>query len=232
MRIVWVDSASPRPVKRPDVQFFADPVDFTNMQDQIWTGKIVYEGVVPRLSGQRKLLDCAATEGVLAEYNNLRGSRCMMIEPQNLVPADEQRLTFTMVTRKTRNDGQAGVTSYVLDLRSGKLAPLSADPGYLEVEGIFPDGKSSLAEHAGGDHADGATSRVDLWRVALDGRGLLGPVTQFNKIDTQLKSNQGVVSPDGRWLAFGVSTSAVEAKVPGQGMGLFLMDLKAAGLQP
>jgi hypothetical protein len=54
-------------------------------------------------------------------------------------------------------------------------------------------------------------------------------VTRFNSIDPQLKSNQGVISPDGRWMVFGVSTAAVEKKVPGQGMGLFLMDMEAAG---
>jgi hypothetical protein len=150
MRIVWVDSAGPRPTKRPDGEFFGNPVDFMNMKDQIWSGSIVYKDGVPQVTDKRKLLDCAAAEGGLTELNSRRGSRCTMIEPQNLVPMDEMRLTFTMVTRKARADGLAGVASYVLDLRSGAVTPLSNDPGYMEVEGIFPDGVSSIVEHAGG----------------------------------------------------------------------------------
>ena len=229
MRIAWVDSTAPRPIKRADNEFFSRPIDFASLKDQIWIGEIIYEGGVPRVINKRKILDCESDQGAIAEFNALRGSKCSMIEPQNLVPPDEQRLTFTMLTRKTRDDGHAGADSFILDLQSGKITQLNTRPGYFEVEGVFPDGRNSLAEHASGNQADGATNRVDLWKVALDGSGALTPVTSYNKIDPQLKSNQGVVSPDGRWMAFGVSTAAVEQKVPGQGVGIFLMDLGAAG---
>jgi hypothetical protein len=229
MRIAWVVAGGAPPAKQPDRELFSEKSALNNIKDEIWIGDIQYADGKPSVANRRKLLDCAAATGVLAEFNASRGSRCTMLEPQNFVPGDEQRMTFSMVTRKATPNGVGGISSYVLDLRTNKVAALTTSHGYLEVEGVFPDGKYSLSEHYPDHASDGATHKVDLWRLSLDGRGDLRPVTTYNRIDPRLKSNQGVISPDGRWMAFSVSTDEIEAKVPGQGMGLFLMDLKAAG---
>lgn len=229
MRIAWGAphiAAPPRPTNS-HVQM----TDFTKLdKPAIWTADIVYNDSTPELVRKRKLLDCNAPNGTLAALLVKKGESCRIIETQNFVPADENHLTFTMVTESPRDPKSMSVSSYSIDISTGKIVELlTKDPGYAEIEGVFPSGKWSLVEYSPETELIKATHILDLWRVALDGSGKLEPVTRYNSIDPQLKSNQGVISPDGRWMAFGVSTGEIEKKVPGQGIGIFLMDLKAAG---
>lgn len=229
MKIAWAKPVGPAPAKSTDAQLMANPQGLTGHANQIWMADVVIDGGAPTLVNKRMLLDCGAATGALAKVLAGEGKRCMMLEPQNFVPKTDDRLTFSVVATAPQTKGSIEIGAYVLDLKTNQVANLAMGAGYAEAEGVFPDGKWTLIEHSSETQVAKATHVIDLWRVALDGGGKRERVTRYNAIDSQLKSNQGVVSPDGRWLAFGVSTSAIEAKVPGQGVGIFLMDLKAAG---
>lgn len=206
-----------------------------NTANEIWTADIVGSGDTAKVANSRLLVDCAAKVGPLAAITAKAGTRCWMVEPQNFVPLDDTLLTFSLMTVPANQQGPVDlnvvdINPYTVNLRTGEITALKKDArAYAEIEGVFPDGKSSIVEYY--DRRDGrkAVDVIDLWRMSLDGRETLTQLTRYNSIDPQLKANQGVVSPDGRWMAFGISTAAIEDKVPGQGIGLFLMDLKAAG---
>lgn len=221
MRIAWGRPVGPVP-SNPQMQ---------NIQpNQIWTADIVHSDATPKLANHRLLLDCGAKTGPLADLVARIGRRCWMVEPQNFVPATDSLLTFSLMTMPLGKNGDIDINPYVLDLRTGKISAMkNKGSAYAEAEGVFPDGKSALVEYYDGPEIKRATEVIDLWKLALDGSGKVTRLTNYNSIDPQLKSNQGVISPDGRWMAFGVSTAQVEQKTPGQGVGLFLMDLKAAG---
>lgn len=229
MRIAWARPAEPRPSKFTD----ADAATASTRErlaghaNQIWTADIDAGNGTSKMTNPRMVLDCKSSEGALAEMARRAGGTCMLIEPQNFVPTDDARLTFTMLTLVEKS--RIEVNSYIMDLRSGKIAEIESTPAYAEVEGVFPDGKSTLVEYYQGPDIEHATQKIDLWKLALDGSGKLQRLTRFNELDPQLKANQGIISPDGRWMAFGVATDEIEKRVQGQGVGIFLMDLKAAG---
>jgi hypothetical protein len=223
MRIAWGKPAGPRPPRVPDAQRGGHTAQPGN---QVWIADVTFSGGTAELANKRMVLDCGASSGAVAELARASGRSCEMIEPQNFVPANDNRLTFTM---STMTGTSRSIGAYVLDLRTGAVTDLDRGEGYAEAEGMFPDGKSTLVEYADEAELRKATHIIDLWRFALDGSGRKTRVTRYNALDPELKSNQGVISPDGRWMAFGVSTGAIEAKVAGQGIGIFLMDMKAAG---
>jgi hypothetical protein len=227
-RIAWAKPVGPIPPRVPDAQSRAQGGGAAKPGNQVWVAEIADSDGRPQLTGKRMVLDCGASTGPLADLVRRTRSRCQMIEPQNFVPANDDRLTFTMATVGADGTGRS-IGAYVLDLRTGAVTDLDQGEGYAEVEGVFPDGRSTLVEYSEEVEFRKATHIIDLWQFALDGSGTKRRVTHYNALDPSLKANQGVVSPDGRWMAFGVSTGAIEAKVPGQGIGMFLMDLKAAG---
>lgn len=228
MRIAWAKPVGSTPSKMPDSEMAKLQENMAIHANQIWLSDISDASGSPKLINNKMLLDCASTKGALAQMAARAGGRCVLIEPQNFVPTDDSRLTFTMLTQQ-HADKRIEANSYILDLRTNKISELEKSNAYAEVEGVFPDGKSSLVEYYDGVAGLKATESIDLWRLNLDGAPALKRVTNYNKLDSRLKSNQGVVSPDGRWLAYGVSTGEIEKKAPGQGIGLFLLDLKASG---
>jgi Tol biopolymer transport system component len=229
MRIAWAKPMGAKPPRIPDVQRRQHGEGSGGSGNKIWTADIVYVDGAPRLANERVILDCADTASPLVRLVTRAGQRCAGFEPQNFVPTDDNRLTFTMATLGPQAGAGYSVGAYVINLRSGEVVDVDQNVGYAEAEGVFPDGKSTLVEYAESPDLAKATHMVDLWRYPLDGSGRKTPVTRYNAIDSSLKSNQGTISPDGRWLAFGVSTTQIEAKVAGQGLGVFLMDMKAAG---
>ena len=64
---------------------------------------------------------------------------------------------------------------------------------------------------------------IDLYIVALDGSGATQRLTFFNE-DPVFKCTQGVVSDDGRHLAFQLSKTTDET---GYGYGVMVMDIGA-----
>ncbi len=93
---------------------------------------------------------------------------------------------------------------------------------YDEPEGIFPDGQFTLVE-CDRQNRKGA-GYVDLWKLKLDGSGQLERLTFFSD-SPGYKASNGVISDDGRFLAFQMA----KAKDPaGVGYGIFVYDFAKA----
>jgi hypothetical protein len=181
------------------------------LQDRISVGEIVYEAETPKLVNARLVL----TREDFPE--SVRPKR--WIETQNFVPPADNLLT---VTGYEIND-TANSEAFLLDLSTGALSNISQTPdAYEEVEGIFPDGKFTLVERA--DHKGNHWPLIDAWKLALDGSGKCERLTFFTEF-RGYKGGEPTVSQDGRFLAFTLGKSGMEA---GQGFGIFVMDLNSA----
>lgn len=157
----------------------------------------------PRLANQRVALDSRDL------------SFTCNLECQNFVPPDETKLTFSAYNYQ-------GGEACLVDLATKKVVNLTNTPAlYEEPEGVFPDGQHTLVETD--RQRPGGWRNIDMWKLALDGSGAMERLTFFN--DTPgYKASNGVVSDDGRWLAFQLARSVDEA---GVGYGIFVMDLAA-----
>jgi hypothetical protein len=135
------------------------------------------------------------------------------LETQNFVPPDEKVLTFSAY-------GHNKTDVAAIDLATQKLTNMSNAPDqYDEPEGVFPDGRATLVE------CDRQNKRgsgyVDLWKLKLDGSGAAERLTFFSDAEGYKASN-GVVSDDGRFVAFQMARSHEAA---GVGHGIFILDL-------
>jgi hypothetical protein len=162
---------------------------------------IVYEDGRPRLANERPILDSRDLP-----------FQCTL-ETQNFRLPDEKELTFSAY-------GHQGTDVCGIDLATKKVTNYSNAPGqYDEPEGMFPDGQYTLVEcdrqnRQGPNH-------VDLWKLKLDGSGALERLTHFSDYPGYKASN-GVISDDGRYLAFQMAWSKDQA---GVGHGIFVLDL-------
>jgi Tol biopolymer transport system component len=174
---------------------------------QMWMADIDYSGGEPRLANKKLILD-----------NRKLPFKCNL-ETQNFVPPEETKLTFSAY-------GYQNTEVMMLDIATGEVTNMSNAPGqYDEPEGIFPDGKFTLVESD--RHGGKGSQHDDLYKLALDGSGKLVRLTKFND-GGRFKSTNGVVSDDGRYLAFQVPKSEM---IAGVGLGIYIMDLQAAGLR-
>ena len=165
---------------------------------------IVYENGAPKLANQR----------VIIESRDLP-FKCTP-ETQNFRPPDERELTFSAY-------GYQGTDVCGVDLVRKKVVNYSNAPDqYDEPEGIFPDGQSTLVECDRQNHQ--GPGHVDLWKLKLDGSSQLERLTFFSGYPGYKASN-GVISDDGRYLAFQMAKSKDPA---GVGYGIFICDLKKA----
>lgn len=179
-------------------------------QDHISTAEIAFEQGGPKLVNAKLVLK--TTDFPPAERPR------KWIETQNFVPPDDTLLT---VTGYEINDTE-NTDTFVLDLKTGKLRNLTNTPDrYEECEGVFPDGKWTLVESA---ETKGRWPLVDLYKLALDGSGRRERLTHFNDFKGW-KAAEGVVSDDGKFLAFQNGKAGQES---GVGFGLFLLDLERA----
>jgi Tol biopolymer transport system component len=134
------------------------------------------------------------------------------IEVQNFIPPDENKMTFSGYQFQ-------GTEVMMLDIKTGLVTNMSnADKQYDEPEGIFPDGKYCCVE------CDRETGAVDIYKVKLDGTGVLTRMTYFSDYKG-FKSSNPVISDDGRYMAFQLAKST---DLAGIGYGIFIMDLKKA----
>ena len=165
---------------------------------------IVYAGGAAKLANQR----------VIIESRDLP-FKCTL-ETQNFRPPDERELTFSAY-------GYQGTEVCGIDLTSKRVTNYSNAPGqYDEPEGVFPDGQHTLVECDRQNHK--GPGYIDLWKLKLDGSGQLERLTFFSDYPGYKASN-GVISDDGRYLAFQMARSVEQA---GVGHGIFIYDLNRA----
>lgn len=172
---------------------------------KMYAADIVYTDGVPVLANRRLIKDGADMP-----------LRCTM-ETQNFNPANEDELVFNTYT-----DGGQRCDVWGLSLKTGALTRYTDSPAiYDEAEGIFPDGRHTLVECD--VQNPGGPRNIDLWKFALDGSGASTRLTHFNDFPG-FKASNGVVSDDGRSMAFQMGHSGDE---PGIGHGIFVLDLTA-----
>lgn len=182
------------------------------LEDQFWYGEIEYdENDQPYLSDKRVIL----TE------QQLPGKGTWHIEAQNFRPGAEHELVFNMFDRD--NNFLAEVMG--LDLRTGEIVNYSQTPDrYDEPEGIFPDGKRILVESSRHHHNYKDFKNygpIDLYVLALDGSAVMTRLTFFND-NPVFKASQGVISDDGKFMAFQISRTT---DLTGFGYGIMIMDI-------
>jgi hypothetical protein len=177
------------------------------------TGEIVYNNGIPEIKNEKVVFDSKQLPFALGNSS---------LETQNLVPGNEDLLTFAVYTI---NDGN-NTDAYLLDMKTGEYKALTSSPTcYDEPEGIFPDGKFTCVEH--GNSTESAWPMIDLYKLKLDGSGEMQRLTHFTEYKG-FKASQGVVSDDGRYLSFQIGKSGDEA---GVGYGFYILDLEKAAAE-
>jgi hypothetical protein len=196
-------------------------VIWTPEQHQIFIGDIVYEKGVPRIANKTLLIDWDHTtvEGVTYGTGEHRN------EPQNFIGPEETSFTWSQYT--TTPGGVFSAETMTYDLETGAMENHSHRPDYYdEPEGIFPAGDYTLVEND--NHKGKGSSAIDLYRMKLDGTGKdMLRLTHFSDLE-DFKAGNGVVSDDGRFLAFHEGRSSAG---PGDGFGIYVMDLEKAGIK-
>ena len=113
-----------------------------------------------------------------------------------------------------------------LNLNTGQIVHYSNRPEfYDEPEGIFPEGQRTLVEsNRQNPQMPGMKNYqpIDLWILELDGSERMTRLTYFND-DPDFKSSQGVISDDGRFMAFQISRTRDQT---GYGYGILVMDIE------
>lgn len=159
----------------------------------------------PAFANRRQLLDGAEP-----------GFPCTM-ETQNFRPDHPDELIFN-----TYQDGGRKCDVFSVNLVTRKLTRFTDSPAiYDEAEGVFPNGADTLVECD--EHRPGGPANIDLYKLPLDGRGRQVRLTHFADFPGY-KSSNGVVSDDGRYVAFQMGKAG---DAPGIGHGVFLLDLRA-----
>lgn len=183
-------------------------IEGQHRQTAVSVGDIVYENDVPKLANTRL---------VLTTKDFPEGQRPKMIETQNFVGPGDRAITLSAYLVE---DGH-NTEGYTFDPETKLLTNFTRTPDhYEEVEGIFPDGRSTLVER---NHSVGKPwPLVDAWRVWFDGSREPQRLTRFLDFPGYKASNH-VVSDDGRLMAFQLGISGDEA---GVGYGVFLMELE------
>jgi len=115
--------------------------------------------------------------------------------------------------------------AFGINVTTGKLVNYSQTVhAHEEPEGIFPDGRYTLIESDRESSMGKWANNVDLYSLNLDGSGEATRVTFFAE-SGRFKGTNPVVSDDGRFIAFQVPASNLEA---GVGEGLYIYDIEKA----
>jgi Tol biopolymer transport system component len=220
---MWVlDARLDRPAARLDAAIDEGPAVSRLSPRIAWTGPgqremfmadIVYEGGTPALANPRRILS----------YDADARPQTMRLETQDFRPPDERELLFTCYSG-TEQEPFYFADVCGLDLATGAVRNYTSTPEqYDEAEGVFADGRSILVESD--RHTRNREWRIDLYRVPLDGTNRGDRLTTFSgPPDTPYHGSDGVISPDGRFMAFQLGVRGPQA---GQGWGILLMDLSS-----
>jgi hypothetical protein len=202
-RIAW---------NRSNIDFSKVPAVFAQAlvgESKILTGRISYRRHRPELVHRAVVLD---KHDVSPDTPAVEAQDFRRLADGDADPDDE--LIFSAYFHE---GGQAmGVnldTGVVTDYAPGS-------PFYEEAEGVDPAGRYVVVER------DLTVTlfpgQLDLWRLSLDGSGRFVRMTTFDYYKGYGADN-AVVSPNGRYLAFGLKIDGAE----GEGAGILLMDLTA-----
>lgn len=165
---------------------------------------VVYTEGVPALANKRLIID-----GRDLPF------RCTM-ETQNFRRPDEKGIIFSAYTEGGRKCDVVGIS-----LETKKVTNYTNTPEiYDEPEGMFPDGQSTLVECDSQNKL--GPGNIDLWRLSLDGSGKYTRLTFFSDY-MGYKASNGVVSDDGRYIAFQMGKAGEAA---GIGHGIFVYDFE------
>jgi hypothetical protein len=183
---------------------WGDPPSGSNLAtSKMYAADIVYKDGKPALANRRPILDGSEL-----------GFPCTM-ETQNFRPGHNDELIFNTYT-----EGGQKCDVFSVNLITKKLTRFTDSPTiYDEAEGVFPDGAHILVECD--QQKPGGPANIDLWKLALDGTGRQVRLTHFSDFPGYKASN-GVVSDDGRFMAFQMGKAG---DAPGIGHGVFLLDL-------
>jgi hypothetical protein len=181
---------------------------------QLMLADLDYSSGQPKLINPRVILD-----------NTVAAVKDTVLEPQNFRPGDENHLIVQVGAWK-RTDIK-GAKVFGLDIKTGALVNYSPAPlNYNEPEGIFPDGNYTLVEstlHDTDPATRSSTHNIELYKLKLDLSQTWERLTYFSE-NKQFKASNGVISDDGKYLAFMVARSN---EVAGIGHGIYLFDLAA-----
>lgn len=168
---------------------------------QLWIADIDYSSGKPKIKDQRAVL------------NNSKGEvKGAVLEPQDFLPGNEDELIF--------QSSHLGTEVMGLNLKTGELTNYSKSPGsYDEPEGVYPNGQYTLVES---DRHNPNGGSIDLYMLKMDSSGTWERITYFNK-DGKFKATNGVVSDDGKFIAFMVSPAK---NVAGVGQGIYVLDIE------
>jgi Tol biopolymer transport system component len=167
----------------------------------IYTADIVYDAGRPALANRKEVLRAKAPECTL--------------EAQDFRKNDTE-LVYTCY-RSTFAD------VFGIDLDTGRTTTYRKVPGeYNEVEGIFPDGESTLVESSR-EQPEHDASHIDIWKLRLEPNSTdYVRMTRWGDYPGYKASNP-VVSPDGKTIAF---QSARSNDPAGVGYGIFLLKVE------
>lgn len=181
---------------------------------QLMMADIDYSTGKPKLINQKVILD--------NRNEQIKGTN---LEPQNFVPGKENKLVV-QVGGKWQIPGYKGAEVFLLDINNGELINISKTPlAYDEPEGTFPDGKYVLVESSRHANAkiQGSGNSIELYKLKLDESHTWERMTFFN-MEGKFKASNGVISDDGKFMAFMVARTN---EVAGIGHGIYVMDLDA-----
>jgi Tol biopolymer transport system component len=177
------------------------PDRFQEGESAMYTGDIVYENGLPKLTNEKEILRAKAPECTL-EAQDFRNN--------------DSELIYTCYRSPF-----ADVLG--IELATGKITVYRKLPGeYNEVEGIFPDGKYTLVESSR-EQLEHNSNYIDIWKLKLEPNSQdFTRVTRWGEYRGYKASNP-VVSGDGKRIAF---QSARSKDPAGVGYGIFVMDVK------
>ncbi len=143
------------------------------------------------------------------------------IETQNFRPGRENEILFYAY------EGMRGKGAEVLgfDMNYSVFKNYSDSPEtYDEAEGAFPDGDYILIQsnrHRPTYEDYRSFQLLDIYRLILDGSGVVDRITNFND-NPEYKASNPIVSDDGKYIAF---QFAKTADLAGVGRGILVLDV-------
>jgi Tol biopolymer transport system component len=169
----------------------------------LYMADIVEENGQPRLANKVELLRAKRPECTL-EAQDFR--------------FDDTELIYTCYRAPSYAD------VFGIDLKTKAITTFRKVAGeYNEVEGIFPDGTSTLVESSREQRAQDS-NHIDIWRLPLVPNATeYVRLTHWGEYDGYKASNP-VVSPDGKTIAF---QSARSKDAAGVGYGIYLLRVAA-----